>query len=66
MAIEADLFEDQAEEFSRGRAIVLNKCDFGRNDPLYVSFDTCEQRDAAHRAYGPRCLNYGARKTLCP
>ena len=60
MPVAADPFEDEAEEFSKVYAIMREKGGFGKNNkdpPFYVSFNSREERDAARRRYGNRCLN---------
>lgn len=60
MSVVADPFEDEAEEISRVYAIIREKGGFGKSNkdpPFCVSFNSREERDAALRAYGNRCLN---------
>ena len=60
MSVEIDPFVDEYEEFGKMYAIMREKGSFGENKkcpPFYVSFNSREERDAAHRAFGPNCLN---------
>lgn len=53
IAVEADLFEDEAEVFCTVSASMREKGGFGRHckdRPFYVPVDTREQCDAARRA----------------
>ena len=62
MKVEVDPFEDEAEEIGQVHAVLQERGGFGRNNkdpPFYVQFDTRENRDAARRSYGPRCMNCG-------
>ncbi|CAN0543243.1 unnamed protein product, partial [Laminaria digitata] len=62
MNVEIDPFVDESEEMNHVHAVMQERGGFGRNNkdpPFYVQFDSRENRDAARRSYGPRCMNCG-------
>lgn len=55
-------FEDEDLEFEKVYVIMQSRGGFGRNNnepAFYIHYDTREAKDAARRAFGPRCLNCG-------
>ena len=56
---EADL-EDEELEFQKIYAVMESRHGFGRNNQepaFYIRYKDREAKDAARRAFGPRCLN---------
>eukprot|EP00904_Undaria_pinnatifida_P007825 jgi/Undpi1/4172/HiC_scaffold_16.g07539.m1 len=58
---EAD-FEDEEAEFRKVYTIMQKQGVFGKNNdepPFYIHYADRESKNAARRAFGPRCLNCG-------
>lgn len=56
-----DEMMNEDEDFSKVYQIMHNHGGFGnkRDPPFYVKFNSRDEKDAARRAYGRRCLNCG-------
>lgn len=62
MAVESyeEGLEKEELEFQRVYSVMQNRGGFGKNNtepPFYIRYDSREAKDAARRAFGPRCLN---------